>query len=91
MGNYNYIKTISKDPLVDQYQLGIKTMYVLMIPDETGRTASYTIDLGKAKKANIYHLKIGAGVMDKSQVNTVKGKVKIDVTETPVFVEGAAK
>jgi len=25
--------------------------------------------------------------MDKSQVNTVNGKLKIPVTETPVFVE----
>jgi hypothetical protein len=91
MGNYNYIKTISKDPLVDQYQIGDKTMYVLMIPDETGRTASYMLDLAKAKKANIYHLKIGADVMDKNQVNTVNGKVKIEIAETPVFVEGVLK
>ena len=91
MGNYNYVKTISKDPLVDQYQSGNKTIYVLMIPDETGRTGSYTLDLGKAKKANIYHLKIGADVMDKSMVNTVNGKLKIAVTETPVFVEGVLR
>lgn len=91
MGDYNYIKTISKDPLVDQYQLGNKTMYVLTIPDETGRTASYTLDLGEAAKANVYHLRIGADVMDKTQVNTVNGKLKIEVTETPVFVEGVMK
>ncbi len=91
MGDYNYIKTISKDPLVDQYKLGDKTMYVLMIPDETGRKGSYTLDLGKAPKANIYHLKIGADVMDKRQVNTTNGKLKIEVTETPVFVEGVEK
>jgi hypothetical protein len=87
MGNYAYIKTISLDPLVDQYKLGNKTMYVLTIPDETGRTGNYTLDLGKAKAANIYHLKIGAGVMDKNQVNTMNGKLQIEVTETPVFVE----
>jgi hypothetical protein len=87
IGDYNYIKTISKDPLVDQYQLGDKTMFVLTIPDETGRTGSYTLDLGKAAKANIYNLKIGADVMDKQQVNTVNGKLKVNVTETPVFVE----
>ena len=91
MGDYNYIKTINEDPLVDQYQLENKTMYVLTIPDETGRTASYTLDLGKAAKANVYHLKIGADVMDKTQVNTVNGKLKIEVTETPVFVEGVVK
>lgn len=87
MGNYDYVKTISLDPLVDVYRLGKKTMYVLTIPDETGRTAHYTLDLGNARKANIYHLKIGADTMDKTTVNTVNGKVNIEVTETPVFVE----
>lgn len=88
MGNYNYIKTISNDPLVDQYKLGNKTMYVLTIPDETNRKASYTLDLGGAKKANIHSLKIGADVMDGKQVNTLNGKVTIEVSETPMFVEG---
>lgn len=87
MGNYVYVKTTHLDPLVDVYQLGKKTMYVLTIPDETGRTADYTLDLGKAAKANIYHLKIGADVMDKSTVAIANGKLKIHVTETPVFVE----
>ncbi|MCO5950238.1 hypothetical protein [Mucilaginibacter flavidus] len=88
MGNYNYIKTISNDPLVDQYKLGNKTMYVLTIPDETNRKASYTLDLGGAKKANIHNLKIGADMMDSKQVNTTNGKITLEVTETPVFVEG---
>jgi hypothetical protein len=88
MGNYNYIKTISNDPLVDQYKLGSKTMYVLTIPDETNRKASCTLDLGGAKKANIHSLKIGADVMDSKQVNTTNGKITLEVTETPVFVEG---
>ena len=59
-----------------------------MIPDETGRTGNYFLDLGKSAKANIYTLKIGADIMDKRPVNTVNGKLKISVTETPVFVEG---
>jgi hypothetical protein len=89
IGNYTYTKTINKDPLVDQYQSGNKTVYVLMVPDETGRTGNYILDLGKATKANIYNLKTGADVMDKSIVNTVNGKLKVTVTETPVFVEAA--
>ena len=88
MGDYDYVKTIVADPLVDQYKLGKKTMYVLTIPDETGRTGKYTLNIGKAK-ANIYHLKIGADTMDESTVNTVNGKLTVDVTETPVFVEAA--
>jgi len=87
MGDYNYIKTISADPLVDQYKLGNKTMYVLTIPDETGRKANYNLDLSGSKKAIIHTLKIGADVMDSRQVDVVNGKVSIEVTETPVFVE----
>ncbi|MEO6976949.1 MAG: hypothetical protein ABI113_01180, partial [Mucilaginibacter sp.] len=88
MGDYNYIKTINNDPLVDQYKLGNKTMYILTIPDETNRKASYTLDLGTAKKVAIHSLKIGADVMDSKQVNTTNGKVTLEVSETPVFVEG---
>ena len=89
MGDYDYVKTIAADPLVDQYKLGKKTIYVLTIPDETGRTGKYTLNLGKASKATIHHLKIGADTMDESSVNTVNGKLTVDVTETPVFVEAA--
>lgn len=88
MGDYNYIKTISSDPLIDQYKLSNKTMYILTIPDETGRKSTYTLDLGTAKKAIIHNLKIGADVMDNRQVNTINGKLTVEVTETPVFVEG---
>ncbi|MDB5007674.1 MAG: hypothetical protein JWP45_2067 [Mucilaginibacter sp.] len=91
MGDYNYIKTINADPLVDLYQLGNKAIYVLMIPDEAGRTGNYTLDLGKASNATIYNLRIGADLMDKTLVNTVKGKLEINVTETPVFVEAILK
>ena len=88
MGDYTYTKTISKDPLVDVYQLGDKIMYVLVIPDETGRKGSFVLDLGTAAKANMNRLKIGADTMTKSVVNTTNGKLRIEVTETPVFVEG---
>ncbi|MDO3644117.1 hypothetical protein [Mucilaginibacter sp. L3T2-6] len=88
MGNYNYIKTLSSDPLVDEYKLADKTMYVLTIPDETGRKANYTLDLGNAEKAIIHTLKIGADIMSSREVNAVNGKIQVEVTETPVFVEG---
>ena len=87
MGSYNYVETINKDPLVDVYKLGKKTMYVLTIPDESGRTGSYTLRLGTAK-ANIYNLSIGADAITKKMVNTKNGSLKITATETPVFVEG---
>jgi hypothetical protein len=88
MGNYTYDGTVSLDPLVDRYVLGNKTIYALMIPDEKGRTGKYSLYLGNAKMAAIYSLKVGADVMDKSVVKTNKGKIMVNLSETPVFVEG---
>ena len=87
MGNYMYTKTINADPLVDVYQRGNKTMYVLTVPDQKGRTAVYNLTLGKVVKAHSYTLKPGADEMVKTTIPVVKGVVKIPVSETPVFVE----
>jgi len=90
MGNYAYQSTINADPIVDKYVSGGKVMYVLMIPDQKGRTANYTLNLGLlAAKANIYTLKAGANAAVKTQVSTTLGKVTVKVSETPVFVEAA--
>ncbi|MBK0381125.1 hypothetical protein [Mucilaginibacter segetis] len=89
MGNYVYKGTIHADPLVDKYQSGKKVMYILTIPDQKGRTGEYTLDLGTAAKANLYNLKVGADAMTKQVLNTANGKLKVQVTETPIFVEAA--
>lgn len=87
MGNYVYVKTINADPLVDVYQQDSKTMYVLTVPDEKGRTGVYNLLLGKAAKANIYSLRPGTDNMVKTIAPVIKGVAKIQVSETPVFVE----
>jgi len=88
MGDYTYNATISQDPLVDKYVSGSKTIYVLTIPDQKNRTADYTLDMGtKTVSANIYTPKIGADAMTKTTAAPVAGKLKVTVTETPVFVE----
>lgn len=87
MGNYTYKATLSNDPLVDVYQLGQKKMYILLIPDETGRTANCQLSLGNAKTALIHSLKIGTDAMDTQTIKTNNGKLTIKVTETPIFVE----
>ena len=89
MGDYVYIRTINADPLVDVYQLGNKTMYVLMIPDEKGRTGNYQLNLGLAKHAIVHSLKIGANDMTQTIQPTTNGKFNVMVTETPIFVEAA--
>lgn len=87
MGNYLYKGTISTIPMVDKFQLGNKTMFVLTVADSKGSTIPYQLDMGNAKTAVVHHPKIGADVMDSKTMPTENGKLKITVTETPVFVE----
>jgi hypothetical protein len=87
MGNYTYRQTIGNDPLVDIYQSGTKKMYVLMIPDEKGRRATYELNLG-TQQAVIHSLNPGAEIMTSRTVKTINGRLNVTVTETPVFVEG---
>ncbi|HEY0244885.1 MAG TPA: hypothetical protein VGC01_04925 [Mucilaginibacter sp.] len=86
MGTYTYVKTISTDPLVDQYQSGSKTIYVLMIPDQKGRTGTYTLTTANNNALTLYNLKVGADAMTSTQVTPANNKLTINVSETPVFV-----
>ncbi len=96
MGEYVYKETISQDPMVDRYELNGKSAYVLFIPDEKGRTGSYTLNLGNVSKANLYTPTVGADSMSVSAINGTAGKFTLSVTETPIFlipgaVENTAK
>jgi hypothetical protein len=87
MGGYIYAGTINADPLVDKYSSGSQSMYVLTIPDFKARTGTYNLDLG-TPKANIYTLKKSADDAVITQVNTLNGKLTVNVSETPTFVKG---
>ncbi len=87
MGNYIYQKTISNYPLVDVYILGAKKIYVLVIPDQKGKTASYQLNLGAVKTALLHTLAPGKDAMETRSLSTSQGKVVVPVSETPVFVE----
>lgn len=87
MGDYVFSKTINADPLVDVYQNGKKTIYVLTVPDQQGRTANYNLILSKAQKAVIYNLKPGADDMEQKTMPVINGQLKITATETPMFVQ----
>ncbi|MNL27562.1 hypothetical protein D3C87_1491600 [compost metagenome] len=87
IGNYNYTSTLNKDPIVDLYKLDKKEIYVLTIPDQKGRTARYELNLGNARQAIIHTLQIGKNEMLSTTVNTINGKLQVNVTETPIFVE----
>jgi len=87
MGDYEYKATINQDPLVDVYQSGNKKMYVLLIPDEKGRTGEYTLDFGTAKNIIVHSLKTGATSMEATKEPTTNGKFTMIASETPIFVE----
>ncbi len=86
IGDYYYSQTVHSDPMVDRYELGGKAAYVLVVPDETGRKASYTLNLGMADSARIYIPQAGSDQMAVTKVATTDGMLTLEVTETPSFV-----
>lgn len=89
MGEYKYQETLNNNPVVDRYEWNGKSMYILYVPDERGRTATYKLDLEDAAKAVIRYLNPKGDQMTEKPVSTQAGKINVQVTETPVFVEAA--
>ncbi|MCE7067962.1 carbohydrate-binding protein [Dyadobacter sp. CY326] len=85
-GDYVYKETINADPVVDRYELNGKSVFILTVPDEVGRTAEYTVNLGGSGVANIYTPTAGSNNMALQEKSIVDGKVTVTVTETPIFV-----
>lgn len=86
LGNYHYDGTINKFPLVDVYRDANKTIYVLTVPDERGKTGVCTLNLGSATKAIIYNLNPTGLNMMHSIVSSANHDVKVKVSETPEFI-----
>lgn len=87
MGNFHFLRNLNTDPIVDLYVYRNRKIYVLYIPDEIGRTKTLNLNLGKADSAKVYTLQPGSSKMSVATMATVKGSLKLTVTETPVFVE----
>lgn len=86
LGAYAYKETISSAPLVDRYEHQGQPAYALVVPDETGKTIPYSLDLGSADSAIIYTPQAGSDAMKQEPVALTSGKLTFTVTETPVFV-----
>ena len=86
MGNYKYQKTISYTPMIDVYQKGSKTMYVL-INTKDNQELRYAFNAGVAKSAAVYHLKAGSAVAEKNVVKPKQGLIQLNLTGTPVIIE----
>lgn len=87
MGGFKYVQTLSNDPIVDVYTSGAKKIYIVFVPDQTGRTAVCHLNLGNAGQATIYSLSANTVFMGKKSAKTENGKLDVIATETPVFVE----
>jgi endoglucanase len=85
IGTYSYQQTLNADPVVDRYELNGQSAYVLVVPDEKGRTATYTLNLGSAPYADVYRLTNGSA-MSVQRVTLQGGQLTLQVTETPLFV-----
>lgn len=90
IGDYAYQQTISRDPVVDRYertQNGRRqTAYVLVVPDERGRTATYSLPVPAGRTIAVYTPKIGADHMTKQTLTSLNGTITLPVTETPTFI-----
>ncbi|GAB3768740.1 hypothetical protein GCM10028818_03660 [Spirosoma horti] len=86
LGDYHYKETISKDPLVDRYELDGQSAYVLLIPDEKGRTGTYNLPIAQGDTVQICTPAIGRDDMNRSVQISQTGTISVNVSETPVFV-----
>ncbi|MBC3786889.1 T9SS type A sorting domain-containing protein [Spirosoma utsteinense] len=86
IGDYRFRETLNQDPIVDRYDLNGQSAYVLVVPDEKGRTATYNLAIPKGDTVLICTPAIGRETMNqKTQVSTT-GTITVNVSETPVFV-----
>ncbi|MBO0360932.1 T9SS type A sorting domain-containing protein, partial [Hymenobacter sp. BT186] len=86
LGRYRFEQTLNADPLVDRYSLNGQNAYMLVIPDETGRTASYSLNLGTATQADVYRPQAGSAMSVQRVSVPAGGLLSLQVSETPLFV-----
>ena len=86
LGGFTYKETLSANPVVDRYELNGQSAYALVVPDERGRTASYTLHLGNASYADVYRPTAGSPTMTVQRIQLASGQLTVQVSETPLFV-----
>jgi endoglucanase len=89
-GEYSYKETTYQDPIVDRYELKGKSLYIVTVPDEKGRTVNHTLHVGNFSRAKIYRPKAGSDNMDMEEVQVAAGNITVTATETPLFVVGSS-
>jgi endoglucanase len=85
-GKYIYQQTLSESPVADRYQKDSSSMYALWVPNETGSTSVYELNLG-TDSACIAIPVPGQDSMQLQFVATNAGALSLVVAETPIFIE----
>ncbi|MBO0930096.1 hypothetical protein [Fibrella aquatilis] len=86
IGAYRYQQTMAADPLVDRYELAGKQAYVLTIPDERGRTATYQLRIPQGDSVRVCTPRAGRETMPCIRQLSQTGSIPVFVSETPTFV-----
>ncbi len=86
-GDYSYVKTTQRKPFIDVYKKGSKTMYVVTVGDQTGKTLTARIHTGKtASSATVYTPTPNGENMKVRKIYAAGSVLTIKATETPQFV-----
>ncbi|MBO0950262.1 hypothetical protein [Fibrella forsythiae] len=94
IGSFTYQETLRQtspaQPIVDRYEQSLpggkrQTAYVLVVPDERGRTATYTLPVSEGDTVQLFVPTKGQESMTKRMLVSLNGSVQIPVSETPVF------
>jgi hypothetical protein len=88
IGMYQFQETIGQNPIVDRYEHNGRTSYVLVVPDERGRTMPYSLALPKGTTVQVCTPAAGHEQMRcESRTVPANGRLPLTVTETPIFVQ----
>ncbi len=91
---YSFVKVIeeSKSLYIYLYSNGINNMYVLWSPTEDGsRINDYSLNIGEYSKASLTELKDKEALGVTTSLNVVDNSVKVNVSESPIFVKVSEK
>ncbi len=91
LGDYRYQETVKptngpNDLIIDRYGLDGQSAYVLVIPDERGRTGTYNLAVNPGDSVLVCVPTAGQNEMTRTVNVSQTGTIAVNVSETPVFV-----
>lgn len=91
LGDYRYQETVKPtngptDLIIDRYGLDGQSAYVLVIPDERGRTDTYSLSVNPGDSVLVCVPTAGQREMTRTVIGSQTGTISVNVSETPVFV-----